>query len=196
MVLKLINYEFCKLQLEHLYKGEVLIHASAVCKNGKSIIFCGPTESGKTRYMIDFCKKGWKCLGDDFVLIKDGYIYSCFLEGCHMKYEKGVKIPIKKLPLHYFYNIVRTLTNRRPHIFLTPKELGFEIAFKAKLDKIVFLNTEGDNITEKVFNNTYIKGDFWKYEDGDYLGKLYDIIKENLNENTLVETTIDLARQL
>lgn len=196
----MINIEFCKLQLEALNKGEILIHASAVCKGNKSIIFCGPTESGKTRYMIEFCKRGWKCLGDDFIRIKGNFVYGCFLEGCHMKYEEGFKIPVKKLPLHYFYKMVRTITNRRPHIFLTPKEIGIQTAFKAKLDKIVFLEgCKGKGIADKIYNNTKTKGGFNKYKDEDgyyYLLTLLIKIGENLNENTLTETTIDLARQL
>lgn len=192
----MINYEFCKLQLEHLKKGEVLIHTSAVCKNGKSIIFCGPTESGKTRYMIEFCKRGWKCLGDDFVLIKEGFIYSYFLEPCHMKYYEG-KIPFRKIPLNYIYKIIRKLTKRRPYIFLTPKELGITTAFKTKLDRIVFLKgCEGNNIEEKVYNNTRTKGGFDEFENGNYNLLLEEIIRENVNEDTLIETTIDLARQL
>lgn len=208
----MINNEFCKLQLEALNKGEVLIHASAVCRDiisvnwrgdeikylgTESIIFCGPTESGKTRYMLEFCKKGWKCLGDDFVRIQDGYIYGCFLEGCHMKYESGFRIPIRKHPLYWFYKAVRLFTNRKPHIFLTPKELGFKVAFKAKLDKIIFLEgVYGKNIAEKIYNNTKTKGDFDLYENGNYLFLLSTIIEENLNEDTTFETTIDTARQL
>ena len=193
----MINYEFCKLQLETLNNNEVLIHASAVCKYGKSVIFCGPTESGKTRYMIEFCKKGWKCLGDDFVLIKDGYIYSYFLEPCHMKYESGFRIPIKKLPLHCFYKLIRLITNRKPHIFLTPKELGIKTAFKAKLDYIIFLGeVEGETTIDMIFNNTKIKGGFDEFENGKYLPIMYKIIKENVNENPLIETTIDLTRRL
>ena len=195
----MINYEFCKLQFEALNNKEVLIHASAVAKNDKSIIFCGPTESGKTRYMIEFCKNGWKCLGDDFVLIKKGYCYGNFLEPCHMKYESGFRIPIKKLPLHYFYKLVRLITcgGKKPHVFLTPKELGIKTTFKAKLNYIVFLGKiEGETIEEKIFNNTKTKGGFDEYAKGLYLPLMYEIIKENLNENTLTETTIDLARQL
>lgn len=197
----MINYDFCKLQLDALNNNSVLIHASAVCKGKKSIIFCGPTESGKTRYMIEFCKKGWKCLGDDFVLIKDGYIYGCFLEGCHMKYEKGFKMPIRKLPLYWFYKIVRAFTNKRPHVFLTPKELGIKTAFKAKLDKIIFLEgCKGKNIADKIYNNTKTKGGFNEYkidENGHYYTLiLLIIIGENLNENSLAEATIDVARQL
>lgn len=200
----MINYDFCKMQLEALKHNSILIHASAVCRNtivGKniiteSIIFCGPTESGKTRYMIEFCQKGWKCLGDDFVLIKDGYIYGCFLEGCHMKYERGVKMPIRKLPLYWFYKAVRAFTNRRPHVFLTPKELGIKTAFKAKIDRIVFLKRiKGKDIADKVFINTKNKGEFDEFKNGKYLPKMEKIIRKSLNENTVIETTVDLARQ-
>ena len=114
-----------------------------------------------------------------------------------MKYEEGLKIPIKKLPLYYFYKAVRIITNRKPHIFLTPKEMGFEIAFKAKLDRIVFLEgCEGKTISEKVYNNTKTKGGFDEFENGNYNILLEETIGDKLNEDTLTEATIDLAGQL
>ena len=82
-------------------------------------------------------------------------------------------------------------------MFLTPKELGLKTVPLSKLDKIVFLEgTEGKDIAEKVYNNTKNKGAFNEFDDGIYLPTMYRIIKENLNENTVAETTIDLARQL
>ncbi len=179
-----INTEFVKLQRKYLKNNSVLIFASAVTKNGKSIIFCGDTYSGKTRNAIKYAKRGWKILGDDYILLKEGYIYKTFLGPIHIKNTDGIRIPLKKLPLHYFYKIVRFFTNKKPHISLNTKELGFETAEKAKIDKVIILgNLKGKTIAEKIFNNSKKKGcfDLDKRKDTQYfLNLMYKIIKKNL----------------
>jgi glutamine cyclotransferase len=186
---RIIGEEFVELQRECLRNHSVLIYASAVTKDGRSIIFCGDTLSGKTTNAIKYAKKGWRILGDDFVLLKDGYIFKTFLEPMHMKNTKDIEIPLKKIPLHYFYRVVRLFTNRKPYIFMTPEELGLKTAEKAKIDKVIFLsNLEGATAAEKIFNVTKKKGNFYldKRKDTQHLLDLmFRIIRENINESAV-----------
>jgi hypothetical protein len=179
-----LNRNFTDLQRSCLDDNSVMIYASAVTKGGRSIIFCGDTYSGKTRNAIEYGKKGWKILGDDFVLLKDGKIYKTFLEPMHMKSTEGLKIPLGKVPLYYFYKIVRLLTKRRPYIFLMPEELGLQTADSAMIDRIVILGElQGKGNAEKIFNITRTKGCFCLDRRKDtkrYLKLMRKLIGENI----------------
>jgi len=50
----------------------MFFHASAVVKDGKSILFLGPSGSGKSTLVAHGLKSGWKAVGDDVVLFRQG----------------------------------------------------------------------------------------------------------------------------
>lgn len=54
-------------------RGICSLHASAVCKNNQSILFTGPGGAGKTSFSLSCLKEGFKFLGDDRILLDNGY---------------------------------------------------------------------------------------------------------------------------
>ena len=53
-------------------QGICSLHASAVCKNNRSIVFTGPGGAGKTSFSLSCLKEGFKFLGDDRILLNNG----------------------------------------------------------------------------------------------------------------------------
>ncbi|WP_153015968.1 phosphoenolpyruvate carboxykinase (ATP) [Methanofollis ethanolicus] len=56
-------------------RGICSLHASGVCKNDHSILFTGPGGAGKTSFSLSCLKEGFKFLGDDRILIHNGYTF-------------------------------------------------------------------------------------------------------------------------
>ena len=55
-------------------KGNPVIHASAVSKAGKSVVFAGVSGSGKTLIALALLRRGFKLLSDDYVIISNGTV--------------------------------------------------------------------------------------------------------------------------
>jgi len=59
-----------------LIKNSYLIHSSGVSKNGKAHIFMGLEGHKKTEITINYLKKGFNYVGDDWVILTNKGVYS------------------------------------------------------------------------------------------------------------------------
>jgi guanylate kinase len=57
-------------------KGYPIIHGSGVSKEGKAYMFAGQGASGKSTIALNLIERGFKLLGDHFVILNNGYIMS------------------------------------------------------------------------------------------------------------------------
>ena len=64
------------LHLKLLLKGYPIIHASAISKNGKAIAFCARGGGSKTTLALEMVSKGFDFLGDNYVIIHEGKVFS------------------------------------------------------------------------------------------------------------------------
>lgn len=176
----MINRDFCDLQTKALSEGAVLVHASAVTYKDSTALFCGASGSGKTQTAIDYCHNGWKLISDDFVKVHNGRITQVWLEPMHMKViPKWATIPNDKRLQYYYYWVIRKMTFgwKKPHIFMTPEELGIETATEGKVDVVFILGQpEGRTVAEQIFNTTKTKGGFHIYNHGLLLPRLAELI--------------------
>lgn len=57
------------LQMALGWRRHLLLHASAVSKNGKAVIMTGHSGSGKSTLAAMLGERGWRFMGDEFVLV-------------------------------------------------------------------------------------------------------------------------------
>jgi hypothetical protein len=57
-------------------KGAILVHGSAIEKDGRAMVFSGRSGAGKTITSARFMAEGWKHLGDDSCILRQGRVYS------------------------------------------------------------------------------------------------------------------------
>jgi len=70
VLLSVLQYKLCSM-------GVALIHCAAVERQGRGILLMGRSGSFKTSLCMDFVRKsGFTCLGDDYVLLGGGRIWS------------------------------------------------------------------------------------------------------------------------
>jgi len=43
------------------------LHAGAIARESRSILFVGDSGAGKSTFVIDFCRRGWEYISDDIV---------------------------------------------------------------------------------------------------------------------------------
>lgn len=75
----LIRYlaHFIILYMAQKEMGYSLVHGSAVTKDGEGLLFCGLPGCGKSSLALSLVSgSGFKLLSDNFLLVKDGFIYS------------------------------------------------------------------------------------------------------------------------
>lgn len=60
------------LELRLWQKGHFLFHAAAVEREGKACLIAGRGGAGKTTFVMDLLRKGWRLLGDDLVILGPG----------------------------------------------------------------------------------------------------------------------------
>jgi hypothetical protein len=53
-------------------RGASLVHAAAMSKKGKGILFAGAGHVGKTTFALEMTKRGWTYLGDDLSILTEG----------------------------------------------------------------------------------------------------------------------------
>src|SRR5207302_4822469 len=53
-----------------LQRGSLILHASAIALDGKSIAFCGDSGAGKSTLAAALCRSGWTFLSDDLSRIE------------------------------------------------------------------------------------------------------------------------------
>ena len=57
-------------------KGYSAIHAAAVAKDGRAYLFPAQSGAGKTTTATYFTREGFSFMGDDFVILRDGCVFS------------------------------------------------------------------------------------------------------------------------
>lgn len=64
--------------LRHIlkYKNIFLIHAAVLAKNGKGVVVCGLSKSGKSTLAIKLVENGFKFLSDEFAIFNKGDLFS------------------------------------------------------------------------------------------------------------------------
>lgn len=64
-------------------KGCAIVHGSGVVKDGKAFIFAGRGAAGKTTIALNLVERGFRLLGDHFVVLNNGSVLS-FLSPLHL----------------------------------------------------------------------------------------------------------------
>lgn len=103
-------------------KGYPIIHGSGVSKDGRAYIFAGQGASGKSSIALNLIERGFKLLGDHFVILNNGYV---------MSYPS---------PLHIMsFNItppVKENMSLKDKVFFYSNELLFKLAGRGTATKI------------------------------------------------------------
>lgn len=101
-------------------KGLHLIHASAVSKDGKSLIFCGLNKVGKSTLAMYLCNKySYKLMTDNFLLITDKRVYG-FPEVVRLSTESAEALNNVNKPI-YGHKIYEKI-----HILARPETICLE----------------------------------------------------------------------
>ena len=103
-------------------KGYPIIHGSGVSKDGKAYVFAGQGASGKSSIALNLIERGFKLLGDHFVILNNGYV---------MSYPS---------PLHIMsFNIIPPVKENmslKHKVFFYSNELLFKLAGRGTATKI------------------------------------------------------------
>lgn len=145
-------------------KGISIIHASGLTQSGQGILFSARGGGGKTSISLNLLDRGYKLLGDNFVILKNGEIFS-YLSPLNIFFYNltGIlkhtitgrsKIDLK---FKYFFYL---FTNKNIKIFskINPKQLFPErTAEESRLNQIILLIPKEKFEWEKISKSALIK---------------------------------------
>lgn len=139
-------------------KGYSVIHASAMSKDDKAFLFPSQSGAGKTTTALYLSDEGYDYLGDDFVILHRGVIFSypsaLNLFSYNLNPDIRKNLSTGENILLSIKNALYILTAKKIKIFtkMNPKVLpGLHIADKATL-KAVYLLAQGDAFSVSEIN--------------------------------------------
>lgn len=148
-------------------KGYSMVHSSAVSKDGKAYLFPSHSGAGKTTTAVYFTKEGYQFLGDDFVILDRGDVFS-YLTPLNI-FAYNLRPFIKNFgfldkQILGLKNLIYSATAGNIKIFtkLNPADIfKGKVCEKSKLNGIFLLVASEDFCKErvsreKVLNNLYI----------------------------------------
>jgi hypothetical protein len=113
-----------------------LVHASCVSLNGRAIVLCGASGSGKTCLAYSCAKRGWKFISGDAVHIVRG-------RDDHMVIGRPYEIRFRDTARELFPELGSVVPEPRPNgkvdLELDTSELGISVALHAVAHDVVFL---------------------------------------------------------
>lgn len=113
--------------------GWILLHASAVARDDKALVFCGLNKVGKSTLAMYLCQDlGYKFMTDNFLLADSQYIYG-FPEVLRVTPESMERLKLQPTYDHKIYG--------KYHISLDSKD----VCLKAR-PKVCFLITKGERL--------------------------------------------------
>ena len=139
-------------------KGYSVIHASAMSKDNKGFLFPSQSGAGKTTTALYLSDEGYDYLGDDFVILHDGELYSypsalnLFSYNLNPAIKKNLSMA--ENILLSVKNALYIITARKIKIFtkMNPKILpGLHVVDKATL-KALYLLAQGDEFAVSEIN--------------------------------------------
>ncbi len=125
-------------------KGFAIVHGSGVTKDGRAYVFAGQGAAGKTTIALNLVARGFKLIGDHFVILSNEAVLS-FFSPLHLldfnltpfvrrRMKTKQKIPFK------FNQLLRKMTGKEIATKISPKTLlPSLIEDKAKLHSIFLL---------------------------------------------------------
>lgn len=163
-------------------KGYPTLHASAISKNGKAIVFTGPGGAGKTSFSLFGLKNGFKFMGDDRLILNNGTVFS-FPEcvGFHRENINYVSNILKKSDkLKLFLNDFINFVSRGflgSCIYLKANDIFSErIEHSSKIKTMIFIQPGSRFQMSKIDSNKAIEQLYVNqlYENRRFLKHIYN----------------------
>ena len=125
-------------------KGCSIVHGSGVSKDGKAYIFAGQGASGKSTIALNLIERGFKLLGDHFVILNNGYVMSfptaLHIMGFNITPFIKENMSLKHKAFFYSNELLYKLTGRGTSTKLNVKDIfPNSLEDKAKLHSIFLL---------------------------------------------------------
>lgn len=127
-----------------LRKGYPLIHGSAVCLGDRGLVFAGRGGAGKSTVALDLLARGFRLLGDHFVIIRNGsaYGYHAPLHLTPFNLHPLIRDRLRRAD-YFSYSINRYLRKITGRTMVTKVKLnnlaGDFLADRAKIDRVFLL---------------------------------------------------------
>jgi len=139
-------------------KSFPIIHGSCISQNNRAYVFAAQGGSGKTTIALNFVRRGYKLLGDNFTILHDGYAL-CFLSPLNLFYFNLLPMvkenmnTISKIEYYLKYLLYKTIGIKIATKVNVKDLFPNSIQTKSKLDTIFFLiprkNFEIEEISKK-----------------------------------------------
>ena len=196
---------FIRFKLER--KGYSVIHASSMCKNNHAYVFPSQSGAGKTTTALYLAEKGYNSLGDDFVILYQGQVFSYPTPLNIFSYNLNPVIqrnlPIRERVILKLKTALYTFTAGKIKIFtkLNPRDVPDLTIVDASPLKSIYLLAQGDRleITDakpvQIMNSLIINQKLESYPFLKYLleysyvfpnssiARFWDTCERNLKEN-------------
>lgn len=107
-------------------KGYPLIHASALSQNNKGYIFSARGGGGKTTISMNLLNRGFKLLGDNFVIVNNGQVLSYFsplniftynlapIIRTNLTFKNKINLNLKKIIYKFSFGFIKIFTKINP----------------------------------------------------------------------------------
>ncbi len=163
-------------------RGWSLVHASAVVKNGKSIVFCGLNNVGKSTLSIYMCEKyGYELMTDNFLFIGSESVYG-FPEVVRLSPTAAEKMGVSSI----WDNLVYGKHHVDPDTFGTQLEA---------VPEAFFLVTQGSELTTKKVDSIStwetmqnLHSYLGEFPEHSYFGMWSYLTGQTMNSQTATET--------
>ena len=125
-------------------KGYPIVHGSCVSKDGQAYLFAGQGAAGKSTIALNLLERGFKLLGDHFVILNNGYVMSfplaLHIMGFNIVPSIKDNMSLKHKVFFYLNELLYNLTGRGTATKINMKDIFPSLLEnKAKLHSIFLL---------------------------------------------------------
>lgn len=125
-------------------KGYPIVHGSSVSKDGNAHIFAGQGAAGKSTIALNLTERGFKLLGDHFVILNNGYVMSfpspLHIMGFNLSSSVKENMGVKHKVFFYLNKLLYKLLGRGTATKINVKDIfPNSLEDKAKLQSIFLL---------------------------------------------------------